>query len=265
MWRKILKLPLDYWQGKLPLLPSFAIGLIGLRALISALGGLPWFAVDLVVWIWQVVGAGRALMHAQTDRPDLIGKIAGITAIAATLPFMALPHLDRLAQDVPLTPTPAPENGLRLIATKVALDGDIGFPMFTALEQALLDNPELERVVLNSNGGRIFAARAIAQLVRDRGLTTEVTATCSSACTLIFLAGDQRILGPDARLGFHGYSQNVYVQSVAPDDEEAKDRATLLATGIDAAFLDRAFATSPQDMWFPDRATLRAAGVVTPP
>jgi len=63
-------------------------------------------------------------------------------------------------------------------------------------------------VVLLGPGGSVAAALAIGQEVRARGLRTLVPAgaSCASACALIWLAGTTRMLGMDARIGFHAIS-----------------------------------------------------------
>jgi hypothetical protein len=60
-------------------------------------------------------------------------------------------------------------------------------------------------VILNSPGGRIDTALAISTLIYNHNYTTAVRdgTICNSACTLIWLAGKQRILDYNAHLGFH--------------------------------------------------------------
>ncbi len=61
------------------------------------------------------------------------------------------------------------------------------------------------RIVLAGPGGNVVAALAIGQEIRARNLQTLVPAgaACASACALIWLAGTKRLLGEDARIGFH--------------------------------------------------------------
>ena len=63
-------------------------------------------------------------------------------------------------------------------------------------------------VSLDSPGGSNLGAAKIGMFVRARRYETMVKngATCSSACTLIWLAGSYRHLGHNARLGFHSAS-----------------------------------------------------------
>jgi hypothetical protein len=43
----------------------------------------------------------------------------------------------------------------------------------------------------------------MAQLVSERHLDTVTLTRCASACTLVMVTGQERYLGPNARMGFH--------------------------------------------------------------
>jgi hypothetical protein len=60
-------------------------------------------------------------------------------------------------------------------------------------------------VFLEGPGGVIGAAIAMGLIVRIRGFETAVAdeTTCASACALVWLGGNPRRLGKDARIGFH--------------------------------------------------------------
>lgn len=63
-------------------------------------------------------------------------------------------------------------------------------------------------VTLSGPGGSVDAALAIGRRIRAERLTTVVPrgADCASACALIWMAGQRRLLGPGARIGFHAVS-----------------------------------------------------------
>src|SRR5688500_7542542 len=60
-------------------------------------------------------------------------------------------------------------------------------------------------VVLNSPGGHLFAGIEIGRAIRVKGFDTAVRdgSSCFSACALAWLAGRNRLAGPDGRIGFH--------------------------------------------------------------
>lgn len=60
-------------------------------------------------------------------------------------------------------------------------------------------------VLLNSDGGALIPAMEIGRTVRLRGYNTAIygTDSCVSACALIWLAGDDRIVFAGGKVGFH--------------------------------------------------------------
>jgi hypothetical protein len=60
-------------------------------------------------------------------------------------------------------------------------------------------------VITTGPGGAVGAALNIGTETRNRGWSTLVPAdtSCASACSMIWLAGTQRMLGANARIGFH--------------------------------------------------------------
>lgn len=71
------------------------------------------------------------------------------------------------------------------------------------LQAAIRGGPSPAVLRLDSQGGYISDAVAIADYVRQLHTITEVRDTCWSACILVFAAGMQRWAGPDARFGVH--------------------------------------------------------------
>ncbi len=100
------------------------------------------------------------------------------------------------------------------------------------------------------------------RMVSARQMTTVVDKLCASACTLVFLSGNERIIAPGAQLGFHAF------WSTGLSDAEMAglmqtDRDFMAAAGVSASFIDKAFATPSNDVWFPKEDELKHAGVVT--
>ena len=126
--------------------------------------------------------------------------------------------------------------------------------------QAMLAAAAQVRVIrLESPGGHIQAAVQVAAIIRARGLDTYVGRFCASACTLPFLAGRHRWVGPDGRLGFH--------QARAPGFPSAEANALLRASyeqlGLRNEIIARALQTPPSALWVPAPDVLAAAGLTT--
>lgn len=78
---------------------------------------------------------------------------------------------------------------------------------FYAFEPTCVKNGEATQfdiLTIQSPGGLMIAGAAFAELVKISKVEVRVPSLCASACTMIFLAGQQnRWMAPDARLGFH--------------------------------------------------------------
>ncbi|TNF59095.1 MAG: hypothetical protein EP307_10970 [Rhodobacteraceae bacterium] len=152
--------------------------------------------------------------------------------------------------------------------------------------RALRDNPQVTLVQLNSYGGEVEAARDMADLVRERQLDTRVEGTCDSACPILFLAGRNRSLAPEGRIGFHRFTWDVdsirdfYDQNARDLDwgdphelsswlyedtqaEVYEHLAYMLSRGVDPVFAIQTLRQDSTGMWYPPRALLMAAGVLT--
>jgi hypothetical protein len=64
--------------------------------------------------------------------------------------------------------------------------------------------PSKSVIMLRSDGGLIYPALVMGEMIRSKRFTTAVAGTCASACGLMWLAGTNRILFKnDSKVGFH--------------------------------------------------------------
>ena len=153
------------------------------------------------------------------------------------------------------------------------------------LDQILRDHPDVDTLVLTSNGGYFSYAMDIVQVVFDYQLNTKADIMCYSACTFILLAGEERSLTRGARVGFHqSYWEAEDIEEyyleyqdeydsvydfVADEIEFAKTDAYeeisfMIEQGVDPAFAAKAVLSTPgDDMWYPKASELLAANVIT--
>jgi hypothetical protein len=122
--------------------------------------------------------------------------------------------------------------------------------------------PDAKTLDLNSLGGRLAEAEHVWSLVRERGLATYTAGICASACTVAFLAGNPRYLGPGGKLAFHQYS----FPGLTPEQHNALNLAgqqRLVTAGVSPGFAAKAFSTPSGGMLIPDTTTLLAEHIVT--
>ena len=149
-------------------------------------------------------------------------------------------------------------------AQTLSLDGDVAHGVTKAVTQKLQENPQVNQFRLTSSGGNIFEARGLAKLVTRHGLSTLVDGECSSACTIIFMAGKHRTITNGSRLGFHQYALqgHKFGQTINIAEQQEQDLEFFRQQGVSEPFLKRVFESNSTQMWFPTHAELRDGGVI---
>lgn len=262
-----------YWRGDCPPWIALFVVLIGGRWVVVQLWqsiSLPvspplfaWLVLgDMVLALWQLVGAWRSLSRWVDSRARGEMLLAGRVAMVVTAVVSVTHALDQAARETAaLAPVSFVGPRPLEVRNRVAyLTGDISYDLLARFEATPMK--DVSMLDLDSAGGQVFAARAMAKRVMAWGLDTQVTKRCYSACTLIFMAGSRRDLGPEGELGFHGYLLQAQPLPIDVGQEEAIDRAFLRDQGVTASFATQAFATPHRDIWRPDRQVLIAAGVL---
>jgi hypothetical protein len=151
------------------------------------------------------------------------------------------------------------DNGMRLL-----LKGELRDGSAEAVEVAIARSPSVTAIVLDSKGGLFQEAERTAAIIKQRDLDTDVEGECSSACTLIFLAGRRRCVAENARIGFHAasYAHDLSRRTSQPIAEYQRDRYT--RSGLSPSFVDHIIQTSNRDVWYPSHQELSEAHVTTP-
>ena len=153
------------------------------------------------------------------------------------------------------------------------------------LDALLKSEQSIKEIELNSAGGDVEAAFYMADLIIDYELDTNVNGTCESACTLMLLAGERRTVERGSWVGFHqSYWDAPYIQGYFERNKDNKgwsnafefaswmyedtQREVLrnlqyfVERGVDAGFAIKTMQATSDDMWYPRRKELEAAGVI---
>ncbi|NDW54361.1 hypothetical protein [Aliiroseovarius sp. PrR006] len=280
---------LNHLRGQHPLWQSFLVNGVGVRlalyvlillalsaAPISILVAAAMIGADALCLLWQSVGYFRAAEARVRDTGSMLptwgGMIGLVIAVFVVVSqWWALGLATRPIDDGPsfaerkALERQAEYQIIRQPDGNLLFQGQIVLGVTKALGRELAQGPIPARITLKSDGGNVFEARGLAKLIATLGMTTHVDDTCSSACTLVFIAGGQRQLGPDARLGFHGYLlENAQrLPGFNIEVEQARDREFMLGQGVSEDFVARVYDTPSSDIWFPEHGFLRQSGVVT--
>ena len=165
-------------------------------------------------------------------------------------------------------------------------DGGLGAYNETEVISYLFDHPEINTLRVTGPGGYGPAGRVISDYLLRHSINTVAFGECYSACARIFLGGKSRMLAPGATLGFHRpwivkesekrfYEANrikekweeefdyvPWIYDVAIGDV-VESITFLRSRGVEMDFILKIYSTSSYDIWYPSKAELLEAGVLT--
>jgi hypothetical protein len=156
----------------------------------------------------------------------------------------------------------------------LAAEGSIDAGSAARLASELESRGEYVQVLsLNSPGGALDDAMAMAKLVRERNLATVVAdgALCASSCPLLLAGGLTRTVGPKAAVGVHQFYSGA-ARPAEPAQAMADAQMTtarisrhLAEMGVDPALWLHALDTPPQALYYLSSEELAKYRLVTAP
>ncbi len=280
--KRALQPAIDHWQGRHAWPLTLIVSVLGATTMYSALlWQMPltrpgvaiaiWITTGVLLLTWQITGTLRAVRASLSPPSEPWSVWGGYATVLVAVVFVGLKMLDGVVRHLP---KPVPQAALRGNTYAVILDeaarlatirGELNYASLAAITDHLTQRPKIRRLILDSAGGQIFAARAIADQIEKLGLDTHVDNRCFSACTIAFMAGRKRTLGPNGRLGFHRYAfqGRLQVETIDPLAEQQRDLAYFLSRGVSSDFTQRMFDAGHDHIWRPDPSVLIAASVIT--
>jgi hypothetical protein len=192
-----------------------------------------------------------------------------VGAVFAVVAGLAVLHHAAVNGRVDASDTALAHDSVREVEVRVSPDettlefrGPIVVGVAERVRGALDAHPHVTAVRLTSPGGRVVEARDLGDVISERGLVTVAVGSCSSACTIAFMAGRERLLAPATTLGFHRY------HSPDPEQQEAEanmmiDRRYFSERGLPGWFIEQAFTTPNNGMWRPSVEDMKTANVIT--
>ena len=162
---------------------------------------------------------------------------------------------------------------------------EINWDDVTEFEYLMRNNEGIKNLQLNSSGGLVEAAIYLSDIIIDYELNTHVDGECSSSCVFLFLGGEKRSLQRGSWIGFHKSSWSKeglkeYYESYKDEKgwlnefefsewlyndtqvQILRDLKYLIERGVDGNFAIKTLTADSDDMWYPRRKELEAAGVV---
>jgi hypothetical protein len=276
-----------HWRGELSLGVAWWVNGVGVTALTAVLelygvalatdswvntrGGFTVFIAAgvillLLVPAWQVIGIFRAAdRHAEEAGAFIAARLtqslATLLTIALAMRFLVfageMASAARIAYGL--------AGGYTVAATHdgsvIEVSGAINFGLAEDVGRALDANPGARRVRLNSGGGSLSEAQKLRALILARGLDTDSTTECSSACLSAYIAGRHRLLHRSAHLGFHLPRNPGFGLRGPVTPQYARELAYFGSRGVPLWFRERWVGTGRR-FWYPTPSQLRAARIV---
>jgi hypothetical protein len=273
-WRGELSLTTSFWGNTVLayFLMLFTMYLFG-YALISKsqhVGTFNWFFITLsspIVGTWLFVGIWRSSRNRLREKKYFFSILTRILSILSIILFLNayftkyLPNLvdhiefSQLTDDISWN-IQISENG-----EEIELSGGIGNGISNDLEAYIANLQDIKYIHLNlERGGLVKEAFLLSNIIRKNNLSTVVSSECSSACTIAFLGGEQRIIKKFARLGFHSHSypgldkNQTFIKS---------SKQIYLDLNVSPKFVDEIFNTPKNGMWYPSENELIDGNIVT--
>lgn len=228
----------------------------------------------LVVFPWQIVGLLRScekhfVHHGHTLK---IRTIQGLVIVVIMMNAVGvidsmqwyLSRQNQALEKASISKTKNYSLTLQKNSTLIYLDGSFDFGITGDMETILTSNPGIHGIVLSSSGGYVSEGRGIFRLIDQYKLDTFVYEECSSACALAFIAGNNRYMAANARLGFHQYNFELQTAFQPVDILEAQkeDLKLLAKKHISSHFLEQVFKQPSHLIWFPNVEELLDSGVI---
>lgn len=265
----------SYWVNTfLVLLFAPALGLIlapllqDLPARYSSAAVLALTVLGLLAWVWAISGTwASANKHVQRGGKGGWASAAKVIIVLGI--FRTVVDVGNMSESfdehwrVALGDQPGPQYTIEVSGDgkSVVFEGGINDGAAEALTRALDMAPAVNTVVFNSMGGWVREGNLVANIISQRDLSTYVEGECTSACTIAFLAGRDRVVGPNAHVGFHQFKS--VGEPGGDEGDQTMARAVYERAGVSREFINRIVATPSEQVWYPAHNELLAENVIT--
>lgn len=295
-----MRTPVSYlkrhWLGKHSVLQSFVLNLllpITVLLTFQALVVTPWIQSGTVravpaasflaisyaiLFCWQIVGLNRAVRaEIKSAALPLDTWVINATIIVLVV-FVVIRLIDTLssgiAHDMAMEKSRGRANddtdiGLNITFndtySRATIEGTLKVGATRLITEMLQQQPNLDTLILDSDGGSVFEGRGIGKIVKKSHLSTHVNRQCLSACTLAFAGGVSRTASINAVFGFHAYRVDALYDAawLNMEEQQKKDLAWFEQQGVAEWYRNRIYDTDSNAMWLPDRAEMIRSGFLT--
>ncbi|MFO1039840.1 MAG: hypothetical protein U1E45_23605 [Geminicoccaceae bacterium] len=273
----------SHWRGEQPLWRSFWVNTVLLSLAVDGLIGwqlaLPdeqryaWFvlfclALGGVLVVWQLVGLWRSARRVRRQRLRRFWSIAAQLFIIVNL--MVVAFIVSITGVVVYAVIKEVDNPTSRAPFEIVREGEVvrfTGPIHAASAErllAILDDPGVHELAIESEGGFTSAAAAIAEKIHARRFAVTVEDYCNSACVLLLAASPAAAVMPYSTSVLHR-AHSVFpewMQDLLRPDTESGDveyTKELSKYHVTPDAILKILALSPEAIWSP---TLRELGAM---
>lgn len=118
-------------------------------------------------------------------------------------------------------------------------------------------------VTLSSDGGALLPALTIGRTIRAKGLFTIVPdhSICASACAIIWLGGNERLVSSSAQIGFHAAYRQRFGITTESGSANALVGSYYASLGLSDEAIYYLTSSAPSDMFWIDAEKARSLGI----
>jgi len=285
---QIFKYIRRHWRGELSLVTSFWVNYVLLNIFLNITivfsgficrsrgywGGM--FFVELfvgvcllIVYPWQAIGIWRACnshiqIHKRHIWPHIIQFVIFLTIMANIMGVVEFTTDPTIFYFLGMK-TNQEQYSLTLThdTTIINFKGELTYGVSSEVKKILKKHHNIEGIILSTEGGQSVEGALLARLIYDYSLNTYAYDKCYSAGTTAFIAGENRFLIEEAKLGFHRSELFETTNNTFRKFLILRRQAYWFTLkGIKKDFIAKIFNTPNDSIWCPGIEELLNAGVI---
>jgi hypothetical protein len=212
----------NHWKGKLSLPVSYWVNIVILNIIffyvtesIAIRIKHPYRIIDFIlissviyyftIYLWQIIGNWRCSKRYINDGKKFWASIVRIILIIST--FFIIPRFLNLLKLREVNYDEINKLGYTIDlvdeGSKIHIIGGMKYGLSDEIQDILEKNEKIKGIIIDSYGGLVYEGYKLAEIIKRNNLNTYSIIECSSAATIAFIAGTERFIINETKMGFH--------------------------------------------------------------
>lgn len=271
-WKGELSLPVSYWINivLVNLLFFYITEYIAIRI------KHPIFIIKFIIisniifhftiYLWQIIGTWRCSKKYINNGKKFWARIVRVIIIISTL--FIVPRYLRLnkLQEANFEEISKLDYKIDIVEkeSKIHLIGGMKFGLSKEIQKLLDNNEKITGIIIDSHGGLIYEGYKLAEIIEKYNLNTYSIIECSSAATIAFIAGKERYISNETKMGFHNpfsileIRKDIHLNAIETNTARKQNKFSksdylkyLQKHGVTNNFIDKLENLSSKDLFYP--------------